>query len=114
MIGPAVAAMTVSENNAGDFVTLMKEMVGTGMITALQLAMLITAIALPATSAWSLIPGMAQPFVIVGVFAAIKQVPKWIERYTLAPQVSGQGGAGRSVMMAAGFAGKSAITKAVR
>ena len=56
---------------------------------------------------------MAQPLVIVGVFAAIKQIPKWVERYTLAPQVSGQGG-GRSVMMAAGFAGRSAITKAVR
>lgn len=114
IIGPAVAAMTVSENNAGDFMTLMKEMVGTGVITALQLAMLMSAIALPATSVWSVIPGMAQPLVIVGVFAAIKQIPKWVERYTLAPQVSGQGGGGRSVMMAAGFAGRSAITKAVR
>lgn len=114
VIGSAVAVMTVSENNAGDFMTLMKEMVGTAIITALQLATLMSAIALPATSVWSVIPGMAQPFVIVAIFAAIKQIPKWVERYTLAPQVSGQGGAGRSVMMAAGFAGRSAITKAVR
>ena len=114
IIGPAVAATTVSENNAGDFMTLLKEMFGIGVITALQLAMLLSAIALPATEAFSIIPGVGQPFVIVGIFAAVKHVPRWIERYALAPSVSGQGGAGRVAMMAAGMGARSAITKAVR
>ena len=114
IIGPAVAATTISENNSGDFITLMKEMIGIGVITALQLSLLISAIAIPAMDAFSGWPGPVQLLVIVGVFAAIKQLPRWIERYTLAPQVSGQGGAGRSVMMAAGFAGRSAIAKAIR
>ena len=114
IIGPAVAAATVSENNAGDFVTLVKEMVGTGVITALQIAMLLSAIAFPATSAWGDVPVLLQPILLVILFGAIKRVPKWVERYTLAHQASGAGGAGRTVSMAAGFLGRSAIMRAVR
>lgn len=114
IIGPLVAISTVSENNSGDFITLMKEIAGIGVITALQLSLLISAIAIPAMDFFRIWPGPVQLFMLVGIFASIKQLPRWIERYTLAPQVSGQGGAGRGAMMAAGFMGRSAITRAVR
>lgn len=113
IIGPLVAAATVSENNSGDFVMLLKEMAGTAVITALQISLLLSAISLPATTGFvSAIPTAIQPFLIVGVFGAIKHLPRWIERYALAPQVSG-GGMGR-VTMAAAYAGRSMISKAVK
>lgn len=114
VIGPLVAAMTVSENNSGDMVTLLKEMLGIGVTTALQLALLMTAIALPGSGALDGIPLPIQPFAIVAAFGAIKQMPRWIERYSLAPAVSGSNGVGRAATMAAGFIGRSAISKAMR
>lgn len=114
IVGPLLAAITASENNAGDFVSLLKEMGGIGLITVLQLACLMAAITLPATPFFTDLTGVLQPFFVVASFAAIKQIPKWIERYTLVPTVAGQGSAMRTISIAAASFGRSAISKAVR
>lgn len=100
IIGPLVAATTVSESNSGDFVTLMKEMLGTGLVTALQVAALFAAISLPVSASfdWA-VPSVLQPFVIAAAFGACKWIPDWIESYTKIPSVASRGN-GRTAMMA--------------
>lgn len=110
-IAPLVATMTVSESNAGDFVVIIKEMLGIGVITALQILMLLSAVTVPCNTTFASDFGLLSPLVVVAVFSAIKQMPKWIERYTLAPSVTG--GGGRAVSMAGGMVARGAIMRAV-
>lgn len=117
VIAPLIAALTVADSSAGDFITLLKEMVGVAVITIVQLAALMAAIAAPQTISSMLAEDPAAifivPFVSCALFAAVKQIPSWIERYTLAPTVGNGGSVGRSVGMGAAFAGRAAITKLV-
>jgi|GEM_PF-3445155 hypothetical protein len=85
IIGPLVAASTAGETTAGDFVTILKEMLGIGVITSLQIVLLMSAISLPSTFS------NINPFLVVALFASIKHLPAWINRYALAPAVSGGG-----------------------
>lgn len=110
-IAPLVATVTISESNAGDFVVIIKEMLGIGVITALQILLLLSAITVPCNTTFTTDFGLLSPLVVIAVFSAIKQMPKWIERYTLAPSVAG--GGGRMASMAGGAAVRGAIMKAV-
>ena len=118
VIAPLIAATTVADSSAGDFITLLKEMFGIAVITDMQPAARMAAISAPATiqSMVANDPGSAfiVPLVSVALFAAVKQVPSWIERYTLAPAVGNGGSLGRSVGTAALFAGRSAVTNLLR
>ena len=115
VIAPLIAALTVADSSAGDFITLLKEMFGVAVITVIQLAALMAAISTPATISAMLLEDPASvlivPFVSTAVFAAVKQIPNWIERYTLAPTVGNSTAMSRTAGMTAMFAGRSAIGK---
>ena len=118
VIAPLIAATTVADSSSGDFVTLLKEMFGIAVITVMQLSALMAAISAPATIKQMLAEDASCVFIVplvsVALFAAVKQIPTWIERYTLAPAVGGGGSVGRSVGTAVMFGGRSAITSLLR
>lgn len=116
IVAPLIAAVTISENNAGDFVTIMKEIIGIGVITALQILALESCYSIAISSvAITDTFGIMAPFVIMAAFSAIKRLPQWIERYTLAPSVSGGSSAlGRMGGIAVGAGARSAISSVVK
>lgn len=113
VIMPLVAVMTALEDSS-DFLTLMKSMLFSGVVTVLQLAGFCSVGAL---SSWAAsmpgIPGSCSLFVVVAAFGAIKQIPSWVEKYTYVGSAAGHGnGASHFIYAARGFSGRGTTSVA--
>jgi hypothetical protein len=121
IIGPVVAITTVVD--ASELTTLVKEMIGVGLITAMQIIFLNAIFAFACyitdnpTYAISgiQISGLIAPFLLIGMLGAVERLPRWIERYTLVPTTLASGsGIARMGSIAIGVAARNIIGKVVR
>ena len=105
IISPLIAAMTAAESTAGDFMTLVKEMAGIGVIVVLQAASFFAILSWLGQGEMTFTP--ATVFLLMALLASVKQLPTWIQRYTLAPAVS----RGDSVFSTGRRLGSSAVRR---
>lgn len=122
VLTPLVCIFTATEDSS-DYVTILKSMASVGVITALQVLLLASAPAMPELGASiaqashiaaleAVLAPAGSAFLTIGLLAAIKQVPNWIEKYTYASTVAGRGGIGHHVSSTVRAA--SSVVRAVR
>lgn len=112
IITPLTCIFTAVEDSS-DYVTILKSMAYTGVVTVIQLLLLQSATAMPGAGS-SIMSGvgavlsvdsdtlalMGSVMLTIAVLGSAKQVPNWIEKFTAAPSVAGRGNVGRMVPMA--------------
>lgn len=107
IITPLTCIFTAAEDSS-DYVTILKSMAYTGVVTVIQLLLLQSAAYMPVAGASIVanaslalpIPAstmctMGSVMLTIAVLGATKQVPGWIEKFTAAPSVAGRGNVGR-------------------
>jgi hypothetical protein len=109
VIAPLVA-ISGGTGNSADIGTLLKETVGLGVISGLQLLFLVSTVAIaPQIQAFTG-PGVIYPLVVIAMFGAIKKLPGWVEQYipnsSTGPANAGRNIAGGAVMLLRSFATK--------
>lgn len=131
LIAPLVCITTATEDN-GSYVTLLKSMFATGLITMVQLLLFYSATCalgvgsdLAASAAPHLAGGGAYdladiygPMLVVALLSASKNCPQWIERYTDTASMPGRGGIARTlgsgIRTARALGGMTGLSRAVR
>ena len=113
---PITCIFTATEDSS-DYVTILKSMALTGVTTSLQILFLFSVPAIPAVG-MALGSGTGSQMIYgwlltAAAFAAIKQVPQWIEKYTYGSSVSGRGN-GVSNAIILGTRGGSAVARIAR
>ena len=122
LIAPLVA-ITSGTRDTSDLGTLMKEAVSLGIVSGLQLLMVLTAMAFGPASFISLdieqtlslsniVLLKIAPFIQIAIFSGIKKFPDWIERFTSVVSVSGN--SGRVAAGGAAYAARSLLVRAAR
>lgn len=107
IITPLTCIFTAAEDSS-DYVTILKSMAYTGVVTVIQLLLLQSAAYMPVAGS-EIVAGanlslpipvstmvtMGSVMLTIAVLGATKQVPGWIEKFTAAPSVAGRGNVGR-------------------
>lgn len=114
IITPLTCIFTAAEDS-GDYVSILKSMSYTGVVTVIQLLLLQSAAYMPAAGAAILadaelglaasaaalsVAQMGSVMLTIAVLGATKQVPSWIEKFTCVPSVAGRGNVGRATSSA--------------
>lgn len=101
IISPLIAAGTAADSTTGDFMTLIKEMAGIGVIIVLQASSFFAILAWLGAGEMEFNP--ASILLLMALLAAVKQLPAWVQRYTLAAPVSRGDSVASSMRKGAGY-----------